>query len=106
MRPFLLASAFLILASPLIPQDELGASLTIRFDGTNWFHVGEIIPVELSFKVALPGTYDMNTRNYDRSPRLDIEQFHVTRPGRTLSKATIPRGHSSVVAWRAHECFP
>ena len=83
MRAFLLPSAFLILASPLLPQDEIAASLTIRFvDGTNRFHVGEMIPVELSFKAALPETYDMNTRNYDRSGRLDFEQFHVTPPGR------------------------
>lgn len=75
--------AALILASPLLSQDESGASLTIRFaDGTSRFHVGEVIAVELSFKAALSATYDMSTRNYDRSGRLDIEQFHVTPPGR------------------------
>lgn len=83
MRPLLLACAFLILASPLFPQGETGPSLTIRFvDGTSRFHVGEVIPVELSFKAAVPEAYDMNTRNYDRSGRLDLEQFHVTPPGR------------------------
>lgn len=83
MRPLLLASAFLILATPVFPQEEISASLTIRFvDGTNRFHVGEIIPVELAFRASVPVTYDMSTRNYDRSGRLDVEQFHVTPPGR------------------------
>jgi len=66
-----------------LPQEENGASLTIRFaDGTSRFHVGELIPVELSLKAAVPDTYDMSTRNYDRSGRLNIEQFHVAPPGR------------------------
>src|SRR5215472_2385467 len=79
----LLASAFLVLTSPLLPQEENGASLTIRFaDGISRFHVGEIIPVELSFNAAVPDMYDMSTRNYDRSARLNIEQFHVAPLGR------------------------
>jgi hypothetical protein len=83
MRLLLLACAFLILATPLFPQEDKTASLTIRFaDGSSRFHVGEIIPVELSFVAAVPEVYDMSTRNYDRSGRLDLEQFHVTPPGR------------------------
>lgn len=83
MKPLRLIFAALILASPLLAQDESCVSLTIRFaDGTSRFHVGEIIPIELSFKASIPGTHDMEMRNYDRSGRLNIEAFHVTPPGR------------------------
>jgi hypothetical protein len=59
------------------------ASLTIHFaSGTSVFHAGEVIPIELSFTASLPDAYDMDTRNYDRSGRLNIEQFHVSPPGR------------------------
>ncbi len=71
------------LAAPLHAQGDDGASLTISFaNGTTTFHVGEIIPVELSFRALAPDTYDISTRDYDRSGRLDIEQFHVNPPGR------------------------
>jgi hypothetical protein len=30
----------------------------------------------------LSGMYDLEMRNYDRSGRLNIEQFHLTPPGR------------------------
>lgn len=64
-------------------QQDGGVSLTIRFrDGMSSFHVGEVIPIELSFRALVPDAYDMETRNYDRSGRLNIEQFHVTPPGR------------------------
>ncbi len=60
MRPLLLACAFSILASPLFPQGETGPSLTIRFvDGTSRFHVGEVIPVELSFKAAAAHGFEL-----------------------------------------------
>lgn len=59
------------------------ASLTIRFaSGISTFHTGEVVPVELSFTASLSDAYDLSTRNYDRSGRLDSEQFHVTPPGR------------------------
>ena len=70
------------LASGAFPQSE-AASLTIRFaGGRNAFHVGEVIPIELTFTAALPDTYDLSTRNYDRSGRLNMEEFRVTPPGR------------------------
>jgi hypothetical protein len=56
--------------------------------GTNPFHIGEIIPVELSFAASLPDSYDMDTRNYDRSGHLDTEQFHVTPPSAS-TKSTV-----------------
>ena len=83
MKPLLLILAVLILASPLLAQNESGASLTVRFDdGTSQFRVGEIIPLELAFRASVPEMYDMEIRNYDRSGRLNIEAFHVTPPGR------------------------
>jgi hypothetical protein len=83
VRPFRLIFIALVLTAPLSARQENGVTLTIRFpDGASRFHVGEVIPVELSFKASSPNLYDMEMRNYDRSGRLDIEQFHVTPPGR------------------------
>jgi hypothetical protein len=64
-------------------QQDGGAVLSIRFaDGSSRFHVGEVIPLELSFNAALPDAYQYSTANYDRSGRLDMERFHVTPSGR------------------------
>lgn len=83
MKPLRLTLAALILAAPLSAQQEGSVSLTIRFaDDTSRFHIGEVISIELSFKAFSSGMYDMEMRNYDRSGRLNIEQFHVTPPGR------------------------
>jgi len=70
-------------ASEISAQQNGGASLSIRFaDGGSRFHVGEIIPIELSFSASLPDVFQYSTANYDRSGRLDIEKFHVTPVGR------------------------
>jgi hypothetical protein len=70
-------------ASEISAQQDGGASLSIRFaDGGSRFHVGEIIPIELSFSASLPDIFQYSTANYDRSGRLDIEKFHVTPAGR------------------------
>jgi len=83
MKPLRLTLAVLILVAPLSAQQESGVSLTIRFaNATSRFHVGEVIPIELSFKASSPDMYDMEMRNYDPGGRLNIEQFHVTPPGR------------------------
>jgi hypothetical protein len=83
MKPLWLALALFLLAPPQSAQQESDVSLTIGFvGGMNRFHVGEIIPIELSFAASVTGAYDMETRNYDRSGRLNIEQFHVTPAGR------------------------
>jgi hypothetical protein len=72
-----------VLSSPLCAQHDGAVSLTIRFeDLASRFHVGEVIPIELSFKASVEGPYEMETSNYDRSGRLDTEQFHVTPNGR------------------------
>jgi hypothetical protein len=77
-----LLTVVLAIAGCSFSQGE-AASLTIHFaSGTSTFHAGEVIRIELSFAASLPDAYDMDTRNYDRSGRLDMEQFHVTPPGR------------------------
>jgi hypothetical protein len=59
------------------------ASFTIRFpQPVSKFHVGEVIPIELLFSSSIPNTFTMTTRSYDRSGRLNLEQFHVTPEGR------------------------
>lgn len=84
--PALILAIFLLtltFATPLHAQEDDGASLTIAFtDGATTFHVGEIIRVELSFRALVPDAYDISTRSYDRSGRLDLEQFHLSPPGR------------------------
>jgi len=82
----LASSIILALYCALLPAQDApdsAVSLTIRFaNGTSQFHVGEIIPLELAFSASVPRTFEMNTRSYDRSGRLDLEQFHVTPAGR------------------------
>jgi hypothetical protein len=83
MKPLSMALIALMLSLPLFAQQDSAVSLTIRFaSGTSAFHVGEVILIELSFQASIPDMYDMDTRNYDRSGRLNMEQFHVTPPGR------------------------
>ncbi len=83
MKLLRLTLTALILAAPLSGQQEGSVSLTIGFaDAKSRFHVGEVITMELSFKAFSPAMYDMEMRSYDRSGRLNIEQFHVTPPGR------------------------
>lgn len=80
---FVVIASVFVFAVPLGAQQDAGASLTISFmNGTTSFHVGEVIPVELSFRAYIPDLYTLDTRNYDRSGRLDVEQFHVSPPGR------------------------
>lgn len=78
-----LVAFVLVLPLSIHAQEDGGVSLTISFpDGMSQFHVGEAIPIDLSFRALVPDTYNMDMRNYDRSGRLNIEQFHVTPPGR------------------------
>ena len=75
MKPLRLILTTLILAAPLSAQQDSDISLSVRFlNRTSRFHVGEVIPLELSFKASSLVVYDMEMRNYDRSGRLDIEQ--------------------------------
>jgi len=52
--------------------------LTVRTRGDQAiFHIGEVIPLELSFTSALAGAYFIDTASYDRSGRLGVESFAV-----------------------------
>ena len=44
----------------------------------NEFHIGEIIPIELSFSSRLKRRYQVNQASYDRSGRMNYERFRVT----------------------------
>jgi len=82
MKPLRLALTVLMLVLPVRAQDS-GVSLTIRFvDGTNRFHVDELVPIDLSFRALIPNRYDMKMRNYDRSGRLDNRARRPERMGR------------------------
>jgi len=57
-----------------------GVKLAIRFkDGTAHFQQGQIIPIEMLYSSTLANTYQLDMRMYDRSGRLDTEQFVVGR---------------------------
>ncbi len=78
------AALLMFFAPPAAPaQQDSGASLRIQFAaGSSVFQTGETIAVDLFFSAGGGGTYQMTTRNYDRSGRLDIEEFHLSPPGR------------------------
>src|SRR2546428_430886 len=83
--PQLVTIALLLLAPTerVEAQQDSAVTLTIRLlDHAPSFHVGEVIPLELVFSASGSETYEIGMRNYDRSGRLDMEQFHVTPAGR------------------------
>jgi hypothetical protein len=47
----------------------------------NQFHIGEKIPLELSYSTAVKDRYQINMAQYDRSGRMEYEHFHVTPEG-------------------------
>jgi len=44
----------------------------------NQFHIGEKIPLQLSYSSAVKDRYQINMAQYDRSGRMEYEHFHVT----------------------------
>ena len=46
-------------------------------DGQTTFHIGEVIPLVLSFTSSRPKTYQIDMASYDRSGRLGMETFAV-----------------------------
>jgi hypothetical protein len=78
-----LAVAIALTALPLCASQDDAVSLVIRFaNGSNQFKVGQVIPVELAFSTSKPNQYRFNTASYDRSGRLEMEQFEVAPKGR------------------------
>lgn len=81
----LFSVVFALLLSPVsaAASEQPMASLTIRFAGARTqFYTGEIIPLELVFSAPPGSAYEISIRSYDRSGRLDLEQYNVSPPGR------------------------
>ncbi len=55
---------------------DISLQLTLK-DGRSLYHEGEIIPLELAFRSPAEKKYSLDTRNYDRSGRLNVETFCV-----------------------------
>jgi hypothetical protein len=78
-----LAAAIVLATLPLCADQDKDVSLVIRFaNGSHEFKVGQVIPLELVFSASTPNIYRFNTASYDRSGRLEMEQFEVTPAGR------------------------
>lgn len=59
-----------------------GLSFLVRLKGGQTrFRQGEVIRLELSFSSSLPGTYHLDGATYDRSGRLEIDDFHLDPQG-------------------------
>src|ERR1700694_2143273 len=95
-RIFLIITFSFLLLAPtgrVLAQHDSAVTLSIRIlDHAASFRVGEVIPLELVFSASGPESYEIGMRNYDRSGRLDIEQFHVTPAGRDPLKDYYTRG--------------
>ncbi len=95
MKPWALAlavSLLTLLGAPQISaQDADKVTLTIRLasDSTR-FHVGEIIPIELSFSTSEPGAFICSSSDHDMLVRLGLEVFHVTPAARDPLEHYLP----------------
>jgi hypothetical protein len=72
-------NASLAPAASALSRNPEGLSFTIRFkDNKTQFRQGEIVRIEMAFASSLPRTYILNAASYDRSGRLEIDDYHVT----------------------------
>ncbi len=70
-------------------ENPEGLSFTIRFkDDRKQFHQGEIITLELSFASSTPNDFILDTATYDRSWRLEIDDFVLDRAGDVVDPLT------------------
>lgn len=82
LAPFFLIALLLLLSSASAqsaagsPPSDLQLSITTRNNQSS-FHMGEIIPLDLAFTSSRPNTYQMDMATYDRSGRLNEDQFVV-----------------------------
>jgi hypothetical protein len=60
---------------PIDPKVEFKISLV---GNRHEFHMGEIIPIKLSFSSRVKNRYQLNEAHYDRSGRMEYEHFIVT----------------------------
>jgi hypothetical protein len=76
MRKALLSLLLLSVGSPAADPPEV--ALEVRtIGGQSVFHVGEVIPLELSFTPSVPKAYQLDMASYDRSGRLGVDTFAV-----------------------------
>ena len=62
-------------------QNPDGVLFTVRFkENQKQFHQGEVMRLELSFASTKPHTFVVDTATYDRSGRLDSDQFVLDQP--------------------------
>ena len=55
-------------------ENPEGVALTVRLEsGRQWFRVGEVIRLQLSFTSQIPDKYQLNLRTCDRSGRLTLD---------------------------------
>jgi hypothetical protein len=82
---FLLAFATTALAQlpeetptpPIDPKIDFKVSVVGK---RNEFHIGEIIPITLAFSSSVKNRYQLDEANYDRSGRMNCEQFKIIPP--------------------------
>ena len=87
MRSFLtLAVLTALLTGPLLPQtlpnpspSDVKLTVTTKSNQST-FRIGEIVPLELAFTSSAQGKYQLDTASYDRSGRLNEENF-IVEPG-------------------------
>jgi len=73
----LLSSGSATNAQVVIPEDK-NVVLEVSIPGEQReFHIGEIIPLQLRFSSAVREQYQVNMAQYDRSGRMNYEQFKV-----------------------------
>ena len=59
-------------------KNPRGLSFVVRLKGGQTrFRQGEVIRLELAFASSLPDTYRLDNATYDRSGRLEIDDFHL-----------------------------
>ena len=67
------------LAAQSKPPRDTNVVLKVSSDGNQQeFHIGETIPLKLSFKTTVKDTYEVNMAQYDRSGRMNYERFVVS----------------------------
>src|SRR5437763_12146638 len=67
------------LAAQSKPPRDSNVVLKVSIDGNQQeFHIGETIPLKLSFKTTVKDAYEVNMAQYDRSGRMNYERFVVS----------------------------
>lgn len=79
-RPVILAACFLLFCMHANAQkNPPDVRFELRVGGTKTvFRQGERIPIEMTFSSTSPDTYTVSTRTYDRSGRLNVDQFQIS----------------------------